>query len=94
MNIVFIESTVDDLRWFLSYYNTVFSPGFEEAKKHYHETLRALRVHPRIGKEVVGMHGIREIVIPQTPFSFVYYLFGNEIRIIRVWDSRSTSIKK
>ena len=89
MNIVFLESTVDDLRWFLSYYNTVFSEGFEKAQKYYHETLHALRAHPLIGKEVLETHGIREILIPQTPFSFVYYLSGDEIRIIRIRDARS-----
>ena len=47
-----------------------------------------LRGHPAVGRRVEGMPGIRELLIPRTPFSFIYRVVADRIEVLRVWDRR------
>ena len=88
MKLVFPASTVPDLIWFRMYYTSVFPMGSAKAKDHYRKTRLALLANPLLGRPIENTPNIRELIVPQTPFSWVYYLEGDEIRVIRIWDGR------
>ena len=58
-----------------------------KAKDHYRKTRLALLANPLLGRPIENTPNIRELIVPQTPFSWVY-LEGDEIRVIRIWDGR------
>ncbi len=89
MNIIFRSSTKSDLKWFRRYYTSVFPEGERQAKNHYLQTYKTLLDYPQVGGFVNNCKPVRELQIPRTPFSFVYYVTEKEIIIIRVLDSRS-----
>ena len=89
MKLVFRSSTVPDLKWFRRYYSTVFPEGEKHARHHYLQSCRTLMEHPLVGHSVGTDTPVRELSIPRTPFSFVYYVTGEEIMIIRVLDARA-----
>jgi plasmid stabilization system protein ParE len=89
MNIIFRSSTRSDLKWFRKYYTYVFPEGERRAKNHYLQTYKTLLDYPQVGSFVSNCEPVRELSIPRTPFSFVYYITEKEIVIIRVLDSRS-----
>lgn len=89
MKLVFRASTVADLKWFRSTYTSVFPEGAKQARQHYLQTCRTLVEHPLVGHSVGRDTPVRELSIPRTPFSFVYYVAGREIVIIRVLDARA-----
>ena len=78
-----------DLKWFRRYYTSVFLDGEKQAKHHYLQSCRTLLEHPLIGHSVAPDTPVRELSIPRTPFSFVYYTKVDEIIIIRVLDARA-----
>ena len=89
LRIVFRASAVADLKWFRRYYRAVFREGEKNAKHHYVQTFRLLQEHPLAGRSLGPETPMRELSIPRTPFSFVYYVAVDEIMIIRVLDGRA-----
>jgi toxin ParE1/3/4 len=89
MAIVFSPSTKSDIKWLRRYYTSVFSGGSKQAKIHYLQTINMLMSHPLSGHPVAVDGPLRELTIPRTPFSFVYYLDGEDIIVVRVLDGRA-----
>ena len=89
MKLVFRFGTVADLKWFRRYYTSVFPDGENHARHHYLQSCRTLLEYPFVGHSVAPDTPVRELSIPHTPFSFVYYIVGEEIIIIRVLDVRA-----
>ena len=89
MKIVFRKSCDADLKWFRTYYASVFPEGAIRAKTHFASTYKALSGHPFIGHPVEGVPHIREFHIPQTPFSLIYVVTENEILVLRLLDNRA-----
>ena len=89
MKLIFRSSTVLNLKWLRRYYKTVFPEGEKHARHHYKMTCLTLAEHPLAGHSLGLDVTVREIQIPRTPFSFVYYVDGDEIVIIRILDGRA-----
>lgn len=88
MKLVFLPSTRDDLSWMRTYYARTFPGGARRAAEGYFEACSLVRDHPAVGKSVEGMPGVRELLIPRTPFSFMYRVTKDRIEVLRVWDQR------
>jgi toxin ParE1/3/4 len=88
MKLVFLASTRRDLDWFRRYYGQIFPDGEKRAGAHFKAAKAALKRHPGIGREL-GFEGLREFVIPRTPFSFVYQIRDEQIEVVRLWDGRA-----
>lgn len=88
MKLVFLPPTRADLAWMRTYYTRIFSDGARRAAEAYVGACDLVRDHPAIGRPVVGMAGIRELLIPRTPFSFIYRVTEDQIEVLRVWDQR------
>ena len=89
MKIVFRKSCEADLKWFRTYYGSIFPAGAMRAKTHLSSIYKALLSHPFIGHPVEGAPHIREFHVPQIPFSVVYVVMENEIMVLRLLDSRA-----
>ena len=89
MNIVFLASATPDLQWFRLYYNGVFADGRSNAQTHFRKARLGLLANPYLGQLLENTPAMRELAIPRTPFALVYYVSGQEIRIVRLWDGRS-----
>lgn len=90
MRVVYLPSAQDDLVWFYEYYTSVFSDGASRALKQFDKMAELLSINPYIGKRSEGK--TRELVIPNTPFSYIYRVSDTRIEIIRVWDNRQSSL--
>ena len=88
MRLVFLPSTRADLAWMRNYYARILPDGARRAADRYIKTCEVLRGHPQVGRPVEGMPGIRELLIPRTPFSFIYRAVDDRIEVLRVWDQR------
>ncbi len=89
MNIIFLASSRNDLRWFKRYYVSVFSEGRRKTDKQYLATLNVLRENPLVGQPSEAIKGAREFHISRTPFSFLYRVTKDHVEIMRVIDNRS-----
>ena len=89
MKIIFRKSCEGDLKWYRSYYSSVFPQGGAKAKQHFNATYQALLNHPFIGHPLEGHPHIRELQMPNTPFAFIYVVSGEEILVLRVLDGRA-----
>ena len=89
MNIVFLASTVADLRWFKRYYVSVSPEGKSKAVKQFLAILNLLKSNPRMGEYSTEHENVREYPVLQTPFTFVYRIREDRIEILRVADNRS-----
>ena len=89
MNIIFLASSRNDLRWFKRYYVAVFSEGRRKADKQYLATLNLLRENPLVGHPSEVIKGARDFHISRTPFSFLYRVTKDHVEIMRVIDNRS-----
>ena len=87
MNIVYLESSRDDLLWMRHYYESVFPEGRSRAQKQFHAVENLLLANPFIGHET-HRKDVREFLIPKTPFSFIYRVRPVRIEVLRVWDER------
>ena len=87
MKVVYLESTQNDLLWFHEYYTAVFPEGANEALKKYKFIENLLADNPYIGKPYPD-EDARKLVIPKTPFSYIYRVNGDCVEILRVWDDR------
>ncbi|XCN73315.1 MAG: type II toxin-antitoxin system RelE/ParE family toxin [Candidatus Electrothrix aestuarii] len=87
MQVKFLTSSLNDLKWFRHYYESVFPQGGKKAQKQFHSTKDLIKENPYIG-HVIKDKNILEFSIPNIPFSFIYRIKGEVIEILRVWDER------
>lgn len=66
--VVFLESTVQDLKWFRHYCRVVFSEGADKAGVHFKAAIATLEANPYVSKPSEPTHDVRELSIPRTPF--------------------------
>ena len=88
MKVVFLESTVQDLKWFRHYYRAVFSEGADNAGAHFKAAIATLEANPFAGRRAEPQMAIRELSIPRTPFTIVYRVTPLQIEVLRLWDMR------
>ena len=88
MKVVFLESTVQDLKWFRHYYRAVFSKGADKAGVHFKAAIATLEANPFAGRRGEPKMDIRELSIPRTPFTIVYRVTPLQIEVLRLWDTR------
>ena len=93
MKLFFLPATRADLAWMRSYYARIFPDGARHAAERYSRARDVLRGHPAVGRRVEGMPGIRELLIPRTPFSFIYRVVDDRTEVLRVWDQRGDRSK-
>ncbi len=91
MRVVYLPSAQDDLIWFYEYYTSVFPDGASRALKQFDKMAELLSINPYMGKR--GEGEARELMIPKTPFSYIYRISDTCIEIIRVWDNRQDSLE-
>jgi plasmid stabilization system protein ParE len=89
VKIIFRATANADIKWFRRYYVSVFPDGAKQAKIHYNQTCSTLLAHPFVGHPLEAETPLRELVIPRTNFSFVYYIVDDEIIVIRILDARA-----
>jgi plasmid stabilization system protein ParE len=89
VKIIFRATASADIKWFRKYYVSVFPEGAKQAKIHYNQTYSTLLAHPFVGHSLDAETPLRELVIPRTNFSFVYYVVDDEIIVIRILDARA-----
>lgn len=88
MKIVFLASTVQDLKWFRHYYRAVFSEGADKSGVHFKAAISTLEANPYVGRPSAPPHDVRELSIPRTPFTIVYRVTPLQIEVLRLWDTR------
>jgi plasmid stabilization system protein ParE len=88
MRVVYLAEALKDLRWWRVYYRNVFPEGKDSAYRQFEKTIRLLCENPKMGHPTV-VSGLREFSIPRMPFSLIYRVDGDELRIARVVDQRS-----
>jgi len=91
MNIIYLKSSLEDLKWFFYYYETVFVAGQEKAQKQFYSAESLIESNPYIGHPRQNEE-VREFTIPKMPFSFIYRIQEDRIEILRVWDERQDRI--
>lgn len=89
MEIVFLKSTIADLRWFKSYYMNVFPEGKAKAEAQFRNIQRVLKANPYIGHPSDDHEGLREHRVLRTPFTFLYRVKDGRVEILRVLDDRA-----
>lgn len=90
MKIVFLPAALEDLEWMRQYYRDIFPEGKKNAAKHYRNAMANLKENHLIGSLSEAVPELREYPIARTPFSLVYHLHPDEIRILQVKDQRSS----
>lgn len=88
MQIVYLRAAIADLIWLRTYYSRIFPEGDKRAREQFRAVERLVAEHPNIGK-ALEFPGVREFVIPKTPFSIIYRVAARRIEVLRVWDNRS-----
>jgi len=87
MKIVFLEETKADLRWFKRYYTKRFPEGQENATRQYRAFLLLIKERPNIGHPAEDGAGVREYPIPNTPFTVLHRVRGENIEIMRIYEA-------
>ena len=88
MKIVFLASSIPDLRWFKNYYTRVFPEGRAKADSQLLATKKTLAANPFAGQPCEGIERAREYHILRTPFTFIYHVRPDRIEVLRVLDMR------
>ncbi|MDQ0396358.1 type II toxin-antitoxin system RelE/ParE family toxin [Labrys monachus] len=88
MKIVYLAGTTADIAWMRNYYAHVFPEGRKRAREHFKAAEALLSETPLIGR-TTAVPEVRELVIPRTPFSFLYRVRPERIEILRIWDGRA-----
>ena len=88
MRIVYLPAARDDLTWLRRYYTRIFPDGARRAFSNLLAAESMLSEHPAIGR-ATEYPGVRELLIRGTPFSIIYRVTADEIRILRIWDGRA-----
>ncbi|MCY0146289.1 hypothetical protein OEG84_00785 [Hoeflea sp. G2-23] len=89
MKLVFLPSTVPDLRWFKAFYVNVVSDGKARAGRQFLAIQALLKANPLIGHPSDKGNGAREHHMLKTPFTFVYRVREDRIEVLRVFDARA-----
>ncbi len=87
MEIVYLDSTVDDLIWLREYYQNVFPQGRKKAQRQIRLVETLPLENPYIGF-ATHRQDIRGFSIPGIPFSVIYRPEQNVIEVLRIWDER------
>jgi hypothetical protein len=87
------RSATRDLVWFRHYYESVFPAGERAAKDSFDNAKAILRRHPFVGHPLEQV-GVRELVVPRTPFSIIYTCTSDRIDFIRIFDQRAERPKR
>ena len=88
MKIVYLARAVADIGWMRLYYTGVFPEGQKRARHQFRAIERLIRENPLLGHPA-DIEGVRELVIPRTPFSFIYRVRAERIEVLRIWDNRA-----
>jgi len=88
MQIVFLPTTKNDLKWYRQYYQTVFPEGVVRAQTQFLACKQMLQANPFIGHTSEDIAGARELHVARTPFTIVYRVTDVRIEILRIWDTR------
>jgi len=88
MQIVYLESAVNDIKWMRLYYSKIFPSGKKQASVQIKTAEQIIINHPHIGQLFDNEKNIRELVINKTPFSVVYRINNDRVEILRLWDQR------
>jgi plasmid stabilization system protein ParE len=89
MKLVFLPSTVADLRWLKTYYVSVFPEGGAKADRQFLAVQALLKANPLIGHPSDKVDGAREHHMLRTPFTFIYRIREDRIEVLRVLDTRA-----
>jgi plasmid stabilization system protein ParE len=89
MKFIFRLEAKSDLKWFAKYYRSVFPEGSKAAAIRFRQAKLLIQQYPLIGEAIGNATPLRELVIPRTPFSLVYYVEGQDIIVIRLLDNRA-----
>jgi len=88
MQIRFLETSEDGLRWMFRYYERVFPAGRKSGLHKYREAKKLLRDNPFGGHPFDDINGVRERTILRTPFSIIYTVRDDTIYVIDIRDQR------
>jgi plasmid stabilization system protein ParE len=88
MRLVLLPAAILDLAWVRSYCGRVFPEGAKGARPRIRASLRLIRDNPELGHPT-HRAGVRELVVPRTPFSLIYRVRGDRVELMRVWDQRA-----
>jgi plasmid stabilization system protein ParE len=86
MMLVYLPSTIDDLRWIRAYYSSGFPEGASKARAQIKRAEQLLTSKSMIGIALEG--GACELHIARTPFSIINRPRPDAIEIVRIWDER------
>ena len=93
MDILYLDSTLDDFEWMSYYYSEIFPQGWANMSKHLKATEQILSQNPFIGRAYDDSKTARQINIHRTPFSLIYRVSDMHIQVLRVWDMRRDNSK-
>lgn len=88
MKIIYLASTYKDIIWVTRYYTNVFPEGRLKFREEFYVIEKLLMANPEMGKISDFGQSIREMIIPKSPFSFIYRVLPDKIEVLRVWDQR------
>jgi len=88
VNLIFLSSSEAGLRWFRRYYDQVFPAGKPNGLEMFREARTLLVDHPFAGHPYEDYEDIRELSIRRTPFTIVYKIADETIRVIDIRDAR------
>jgi plasmid stabilization system protein ParE len=88
MQIIYLESSLDDIEWVRFYYRNIFPSGKKEVIRQIKTAEQLLSNYPDIGQSYDDNKNIKELVISRTPFTFIYRIKSEKIEILRLWDQR------
>jgi len=87
MQLVLLPQTKDDLTWINYYYDHFFPEGRKTAWASIRNSIRLIQLNPALGKPY-KMSPRRRHAVPMTPFVIYYQAIGDQLQIIRIWDTR------
>jgi plasmid stabilization system protein ParE len=87
MRLVLLRQTEEDLKWINHYYNHFLPEGRIPAWGRIHNSIRLIQLNPAIGKPYKALPKRRHVV-PKTPFVIYYQAIGDQLQILRIWDTR------
>lgn len=87
--LIFLPSSKKDLRWFDTYYRSVFPEGKQKANAHFRALRRNLQENPEIGHPSEIVAGALEFPLIRTPFTVLYRVTRTEVQVLRVYDQRN-----
>ena len=84
MQVVWRKSAIANLRDIKAYISLDDPMAGGRIAKGLYQAGRELKTFPNRGKPT-GIDGIRELVVPGTPYLLVYRVTSNEVQILRIW---------